>query len=350
MNKKLFLGSLAMTVALPIMVAPVQAQEVVAEVSQDFKDVPKDHSAYTEITTMRKEGIISGYPDNTFMPAQSINRVHTAALIARSLNLKPVREGKEFKDVPKSNTYYNDVQTVYRAGIFDGKSDGTFGVNDNLTRAQMAKVLVNAFHLEIQKGYIFEDVYEDNWAKDYIATLFVYGIAKGSNGKYMPNQNVTRAQYATFLYRVLHPSDAQLPKEPISQVAPVPPEIAINNQFPNPATIKTPAGWTETKMKEQTKILDSTVYEHAPKKGTGQQFGVTHYSIKDFDDPAFLKGIEGELKATKSSMTINQYVADVNEAIKTGNLVIAKDYSYGVYIGYYTLLNGKRFIEINTAW
>lgn len=56
MSKKLFLGSLAMTVALPVIVVPVQAQEFRTEVSQDFKDVPKTHSAYKEIMAMREQG------------------------------------------------------------------------------------------------------------------------------------------------------------------------------------------------------------------------------------------------------------------------------------------------------
>lgn len=63
----------------------------------------------------------------------------------------------------------------------------------------MAKVLVSAFGLDIQKGYIFNDVFVNNWAKDYISTLYMNGITVGSNGKFMPNEPVSRVQYATFL-------------------------------------------------------------------------------------------------------------------------------------------------------
>lgn len=187
----------------------------------DFKDVPKTHSFYKEINTMRDEGIIKGYPDNTFKPTQPISRVHVASLFVRSLDLKPVRPGKEFKDIPKSSVYYKDVQTVYRAGIFDGNTNGTFGANDNLTRAQMAKVLVNAFNLDLQKGYIFDDINSSHWAKDYIATLYTSGITVGSNGKYLPNDSVTRAHYSAFLYRALHPEDAPKPKKPLQSTPPV---------------------------------------------------------------------------------------------------------------------------------
>lgn len=221
MSKKLFLGTLAMMLATPVIVAPVQAEEVSTKVLPDFKDVPKSHSAYKEIMAMRDKKIINGYPDNTFRPAQSISRVHTASLFVRSMDLKPVRAGKEFKDVPKSSPYYNDVQTVYRAGIFDGNTNGMFGINDNLTRGQMAKVLVNAFELKIEKGYIFSDVGADNWAKDYISTLYVHGITVGSNGLYKPNDPVSRAHYAAFLYRALNPDDAPKPEKPL-EPTPIP--------------------------------------------------------------------------------------------------------------------------------
>lgn len=354
MSKKLFLISLATTVALPVIVAPVKAQEVSTEASQDFKDVPKSHSAYREIMTMRDQGIINGYPDNTFRPAQSISRVHTASLFVRSLDLKPVRNGKEFKDVPKSNEYYNAVQTVYRAGIFDGKSDGTFGINDKLTRAQMAKVLVNAFELEIQPGYIFTDIGADNWAKDYISTLYMNGITTGSNGEYMPSKAVSRAHYSAFLFRALYPEQAPTPEKPL-EPNPVPkpeppksdpkPETQITgNPFPKAEDVKQPAGWTEEKMKENAVIMEYAVFERSPKRGSGTSFGTTHYLLSDFDDPAFLKMVENRLKGNNGTMTINEYVADVNEALKTGKPVIARDYTYGVYAEYGTVTKTETVI------
>ncbi|MEK5068045.1 S-layer homology domain-containing protein [Sporosarcina sp. FSL K6-1508] len=224
MSKKLFLSSLAMAVALPAMVVPMQAQEVSAEVLQELKDVSKGNSAYKEIMAMYDQGIIDAYPGNLFKPAQSISRVHVASSFVQALDLTPVRAGKEFKDVPKTHPDYDIVQKVYRAGIFDGKDDGNFGIADNLTRAQMAKVIVEAFNLDIHKGYIFDDVSESHWAKDYISSLYMSGITTGSNGKYLPSDSVSRAHYAMFLYRALNPENAPKPDKPLTQTPPVKPE------------------------------------------------------------------------------------------------------------------------------
>lgn len=223
-----------MTVALPAMVAPVQAQEVKTEVSKSFTDVSESHWAHDSIMKMRDAGIIHGYTDNTFKPNNAISRVHTASLFSRSLDLKPIRPGKEFKDVSETNVYYDAIQAVYRAGIFDGNTDGTFGVNDNLTRAQMAKVMAIAFDLDMHKGYIFEDVSKDHWAKDYIASLYMSGITVGSNGKHMPNQSVSRAHYVAFLDRALNPETAPKPEKPLQ---PDPPKVEVKpepKQQPKP--------------------------------------------------------------------------------------------------------------------
>lgn len=193
----------------------------------DFKDVSPEQGMYTEIMQMRDEGIISGYSDNTFRPSQAISWVQVAALLNRSLDLKPVREGKEFFDVPKISPHYENVQAVYMAGIFDGNSNGKFGAADHLTRAQMSKVLVNAFNLKVEKGFIFDDIYESHWYKDYVATLYSNGNTAGYNGKFMPNYLVTRAQYATFLFRSLYPENAVKPSKPLQPTSPV-----SNSNFP----------------------------------------------------------------------------------------------------------------------
>ena len=214
----LIFSAALVTPAMAVSAVPAHANAVE---KADFLDVPKTHPMYKEIMTMRTEGVINGYQDNSFKPSQAITRANVAALFVRSLDLKPIRAGKEFKDVPASSAYYENVQTVYRAGIFDGNADGTFGISDKLTRAQMSKVLVNAFGLKVEKGYIFEDIAENHWYKDYVATLYVNGITAGSKGKYMPNQTVTRAQYATFLYRALHPEQVTKPTKPLQSKPPV---------------------------------------------------------------------------------------------------------------------------------
>lgn len=265
----LFFSTALVTAAIPVTPAPAHANEVE---KADFLDVPKTHLMYKEIMTMRTEGVINGYPDNSFRPSQAITRSEVAALSVRSLDLKPIRAGKEFKDVPASSVHYENVQAVYRAGIFDGNTDGTFGISDKLTRAQMSKVLVNAFGLKVEKGYIFEDIAENHWYKDYVATLYVNGITMGCQGKYMPTQSVTRAQYATFLFRALHPEQVTKPEKPLQSKPPVvkpappaeptnaPPGAALIKDDKNGKTYSYPKTLSAGGKVITVKVNDFTVY------------------------------------------------------------------------------------------
>lgn len=188
---------LILTVIVSFMMAPeVQAN------NNDFKDVSKGSFAYEEIMSLRENGFINGYTDGTFKPFTLIKRAHVAALFDRSLDLKPIRPGINFKDVPQSHPYYDEIQNVYRAGIFDG-TNGKFNPDAVLTRGQMAKIIDIAFNLDKHTEVIFPDVPEGYWAKDHVAALYAYKITTGSDGKFRPNDKVTRAHYAVFLDRAL---------------------------------------------------------------------------------------------------------------------------------------------------
>lgn len=171
----------------------------------NFSDVPQSHHAFKEIEAMKARGIINGYEDGTFRPATNISRQHVAALIYRSgIALPAIRPATTFHDVPKTHRYYNEIMTLYRAGIIDG-SNGNFNPNGVLTRAQLSKILVNAFNLKLQPDnvLVFSDV-KNGWAKSYIDILSSNDITTGSNGQFMPAQPVSRLHYTLFMYRILN--------------------------------------------------------------------------------------------------------------------------------------------------
>lgn len=188
---------------------------VVVQKDGTFLDVKSGHWAYKEIKEMAKGGIITGYQNGTFKPEDSIKRQHVALMFARSLEMEMIRGVTEFKDVPGNHMYADPIQMVYTAGIFDG-NNGKFNPDQNLTRAQMAKVLTIAFDLKVKAEYDFPDVSDKHWAKDYIRALYSNGITTGSEGKFKPEDRVTRAQYSVFLHRALN-LDPDFVAPPIEQ-------------------------------------------------------------------------------------------------------------------------------------
>ncbi|WP_261303463.1 S-layer homology domain-containing protein [Paenibacillus andongensis] len=97
------------------------------------------------------------------------------------------------------------------AGIFDGVSDTTFGLKDEMNRAQFAKVAALITGIEVKKDLktsSFSDVKSDDaangYALPYIEALKAAGITDGyGEGTYNPAGKVTKEQLATFLVRVL---------------------------------------------------------------------------------------------------------------------------------------------------
>ncbi len=79
-----------------------------------------------------------------------------------------------------------------------------FRPKDSVSRAEMAQILTNAFHLSAKQKHTFNDVPNGFWAENAISAVQSNGIAAGTgDGKFEPYNTVTREQYAQFLYKTL---------------------------------------------------------------------------------------------------------------------------------------------------
>jgi uncharacterized repeat protein (TIGR02543 family) len=185
---------------------PIDPQPTDSTPQQDpdiiFSDISQGHWGWTMIQEMAKQGIIAGYQDGTFKPNAPIQRQHAALMLTRVLELEPKKETLVFNDIPKTHLYFDEISQVQQAGLFDG-IDGNFEPKANMTRAHIAKVLVLAFNLTSTTKDTFSDVPITHWAHDSIAILAANRITIGDNGNFRPNDPVTRAEFATFLYRAL---------------------------------------------------------------------------------------------------------------------------------------------------
>ncbi|WP_438315871.1 NlpC/P60 family protein [Sporosarcina sp. FA9] len=129
-------------------------------------------------------------------------RADIALTLAEELNLKATNNQIAFNDVSESHPQIAAIAAVAEAGIFTG-SNGSFKPDGNLTRAQLAKVLVEAFGLEGRTDVSFSDVPNDHWAKEYIEILYHNGITKGHvDGRFGVEEQVTSVQFQTFIDRI----------------------------------------------------------------------------------------------------------------------------------------------------
>lgn len=129
-------------------------------------------------------------------------RAEIAETLTEELGLNSTNEQSVFSDVSASHPNFDSIAAVAEAGIFSG-NNGEFNPDGLLTRAQLAKVLVEAFDLKGSTPASFKDVPADHWAHEYINTLYLHNITTGyGDGNFGLNDNVTAKQFKTFIDRL----------------------------------------------------------------------------------------------------------------------------------------------------
>lgn len=129
-------------------------------------------------------------------------RGEIAKEIADTLKLDLSNPTASFTDVDESNPNFAAIAAVSEAGIFSG-DEGKFNPDGEFTRAQMAKVLVKAFDLRGSAQAHFTDVPDGHWATEYINILYHHDITTGyGDGTYGLDDKVTAAQLNKFIDRI----------------------------------------------------------------------------------------------------------------------------------------------------
>ena len=90
--------------------------------------------------------------------------------------------------------------------IIEGYEDGEFHGERNVTRAEMATIVVKTLKLDAAPALeIFDDVALTHWANGYIARAYAEGIIAGDgNGMFRPEDTVTYAEVYTMFVNVLN--------------------------------------------------------------------------------------------------------------------------------------------------
>ena len=112
-------------------------------------------------------------------------------------------EVSPFADVVADDYYYEAVKWAVKNGITDGVGNDLFGPNQPCTRAQIVTFLWRAAGSPEPMGAgTFSDVPADSYFANAVAWAAANGVTEGvGNGLFAPDNNCTRGQIVTFLYR-----------------------------------------------------------------------------------------------------------------------------------------------------
>lgn len=167
-----------------------------------YADVPDEHWATAVINEAAEAGIMYGRDDGTFGLGDTVKRSEFAAMLVRLMKWdKSVSAISLFSDVQSDKWYFADINTLADHNVFNEKE---FRPNDNITRREMAVMLVKALgYSELAQSEIssiFNDVSTD---EGYISVAYTLGIINGkSDTMFDPEGPALREEGAAMMMRM----------------------------------------------------------------------------------------------------------------------------------------------------
>jgi len=172
-----------------------------------FNDI-YDHWAKTYIEKLYDQGVVAGYDDGGFRPDSPINRAELVkmALEAAVLEISDTQDDENFKFEDLDEWQIPYVYEAWKQGIVQGYSEAAFAPAQNITRAEALKVALLAFGADIPKDtdeYAFDDT-QDHWASSYINFAYLnYIVAGRTDGFFYPDDPITRAEASKIISKLI---------------------------------------------------------------------------------------------------------------------------------------------------
>ena len=194
------------TFEMPASKVTVKATFSKIDVESTFDDVAEDAYYFVPVEWAVEEGITSGTSATTFSPNASCTRAQAVTFLWRAAG-SPEPESTEmpFEDVADGAYYYDAVLWAVENGITAGTSATTFAPNATCTRAQIVTFLWRSQKSPAGETVNpFADVAAGAYYYDAVLWAVENGVTAGTTATtFSPNNNCTRAQIVTFLYRAL---------------------------------------------------------------------------------------------------------------------------------------------------
>ena len=145
-----------------------------------------------------------GYPDGTFGPENNMTRAEVAQMFYNLLLDQDVEVTKTFDDVPANAWYTKAVNTLASLDIISGVGDNKFEPERSITRAEFTAMAMK-FAVGGEEGEnIFSDVDEDDWFYKAVVDSIQYGWIHGyGDGTFRPNNPITRAEVTAIVNNML---------------------------------------------------------------------------------------------------------------------------------------------------
>jgi hypothetical protein len=185
-------------------------------VNVTFDDLTSVDWAQDSIEALAARGVIDGTGEGKFQPTREVTRAEFLKMLMGAMELSDDKAAETstsfFSDVEEGAWYSSAIASAQKLGIVNGKDDGTFGINDPITRQDMAVMVYRAAQLlkidskkEAPEAVEpFADLADVSvYAVDAVNTMQSIGLINGvGDGQFAPLAKSDRAQAAVIIYRL----------------------------------------------------------------------------------------------------------------------------------------------------
>ncbi|MBN2096758.1 S-layer homology domain-containing protein [Candidatus Peregrinibacteria bacterium] len=174
------------------------------EDSAVFADVNNRHPNYEAIKYLKEHNVIGGYSDGTFKPDKTVNRAEALKMLMTAFNVGVGGYSDfDFTDTDKNAWYAASLGSAVAKGIVKGYSDGSFKPANTVNRAEYLKILFKTVSMEPNSEITqpYSDVSLDQWFAGYAFLANKLNLLQPASN-FNPANGMTRAGVAETIYRM----------------------------------------------------------------------------------------------------------------------------------------------------
>ncbi len=168
----------------------------------DFSDVSESDINFNAIDYLEEQGIVGGYPDGTFKPNRTLNRAELTKIVVESLGAQLSESEGCFPDMEEGSWYARYVCTAQELGLVEGYPDGTFKPAQTINRAEAVKIIMEAEALGESDQASYSDISGGEWFSGYVGRAYELNYLPFLN-EFVAGELVLRRDFSEIYYRAL---------------------------------------------------------------------------------------------------------------------------------------------------
>lgn len=178
-----------------------------------FSDVSEDHPNATAINYLTDLNVLGGYPDGTFKPDNPINRVEILKILLLGNNVTPIDHfgDLDYNDTDGAQWYASYLATAGDMDIVSGYPDGTYKPLQTVNLVEALKMIYKTHYkvndlIPTLQAYLdgpYNDTTGENWFNSYLWNAKNNNlIGPDQSGNIYPGKELTRGDLAELMYRM----------------------------------------------------------------------------------------------------------------------------------------------------